>query len=196
MDQGISERCLSTLCFSRSLDAGQQHVALDLFSTDKSNPLRFTSGHRYTLEFNKEVMWANRKSMTGATSLQILICIVRGWERNRRDNNSSQRTVCVGVVVRVSITGPSILTDALELMMMTLITKPRKPWLLIIVRTKHADMGKEARFWSTRGKVPFIHANCARWSFVGLICFVFISLSRIHKGNTSSPATPPAEVLL
>lgn len=81
MDQCISERCLSTLCSHWSLHAGQHRSPLDLFPTSKSNPLRFTSGHTYILVFNKEVMHASRKSMSSATSLQILICIVREWER-------------------------------------------------------------------------------------------------------------------
>lgn len=85
--------------------------------------------------------------------------------KNRHDNNSSHGTTRLGVAVHVSITGPSILTNALELMMMTLITKPRKPWLLIIVRTMHAVMCKEARSWSTQRKVPFTHTNSVRVQF-------------------------------
>lgn len=49
--------------------------------TSIRNLLRLTSGHTYILEFNKELMWESRKSVTNATSLQILICIVRGWKR-------------------------------------------------------------------------------------------------------------------
>lgn len=79
--QCISERCLSTVCFCWSLHAGHHRGPLDLFSTQVSTPLRFTSGHTYTPEFNKEAMQASRKSMTGATSLQILICFVTGWKR-------------------------------------------------------------------------------------------------------------------
>lgn len=117
----------------------------------------------------------------------------------RQFANSNMRCWMVekrlGVAVHVSITGPSILTNALELMMMTLIIKPRKPDCSLLCEQSMPLCAKRLVADPLKEKCPSLTQIPFERSFARLVCCVISSSSRIHRGIITSPLTPALMVL-